>query len=184
MTQDPVAVESAGLSMLPWPATSPVALMRRPGSLVMCCRASCPDTGLGLSLYGDALVRTGQLEEAVNVFLKTVELAPDDWTPGDRWVASTLPSIDQKEPVTLFFGPRSCIKTTAELWSNLGVIERKLGKSESATRCYQRAISTDPSYAPAWRNLAMFGEMPRTGTTRSVATSASSSSAQRMRVIG
>jgi len=116
-------------------------------------RIVSPPLASAWSLYGDALVRTGRLNDAVDVFVKTVGLTPDDWTAW-RSLGGVYVTLDRPEEARdALLRATQLHQEDAELWSNLGVIERKLGKPEAATTCYQRAISSDSSYAPAWRNL-------------------------------
>ena len=103
-------------------------------------------------LYGDALARTGRLEEAAKALTKAVQLAPEFWAAWGS-LGGVYGGMDQSERARDALVRATRALDDPKVWSNLGVIERKLGNPEAAIACFQRAIATDPSLASAWHNL-------------------------------
>jgi Flp pilus assembly protein TadD len=116
-------------------------------------RITSPKLPEAWNCYGQALVHTGRLEEAVEALVEAVKLAPEDWRVWET-LGGVYFALDRPERARdALLRATQLNRDDAELWSKLGVVERKLGKPDMATACYQRAIATDPSCAPAWRNL-------------------------------
>jgi len=82
----------------------------------------------GYPTYPGALVNLGIL------YRKHAELAKSD---------QSLRAAVQRDP------------TDAEAWSELGVTLRQEGKFHEAADAYNQAISVNPNFAPAYRNLAI-----------------------------
>jgi tetratricopeptide (TPR) repeat protein len=115
-------------------------------------RIVSPELPAAWVFYGEALRRIGRLEEAAAALTKAVTLAPEDWLTWGN-LGGVYFFLDRQEKARDCLLRATQLHEDADLWSKLGVVERRLGQSEAAIQCYQRAIATDPNYPAAWRNL-------------------------------
>ena len=122
-----------------------------------------PDAVLKLARVLRALDRN---QEALTLFLKYVEMVPDDYL-GLAHIGSCLSAIGRYQEAEAYFGRSLAGLDDATTHYNLGLLMSMTGRLPDAEREYRRALAIDPVHADARGNLGPL--LVRMGRTREAA---------------
>lgn len=114
-----------------------------------------PNHPFGWKALGIALKQRGNLREALEINLKTLEIDPKDaenyYNIGNTYKELGMPIKSEK-----YY--KDALKINSKYFqalNNLGAIYKELGKLEDSENCYRKAIELNPNYVEAYNNLGV-----------------------------
>jgi len=103
--------------------------------------------------YGFALARQGRTEEARAAYAKALDLDPS-CPSAHRNLAVSFVQAGALEEAESHYRQALASKPSAETSNGLGYVLLRQGRMDDAIAEFQKAIDADPSYTPAYNNLA------------------------------
>ena len=114
-----------------------------------------PNHPFGWKALGIALKQKGNLREALEINLKTLEIDPKDaenhYNIGNTYKELGLPM----ESVRYYKDALKINSKYFQALNNLGVVHKEIGKLEDSENCYRKAIELNPNYVEAYNNLGV-----------------------------
>jgi tetratricopeptide (TPR) repeat protein len=101
---------------------------------------------------GFVLAAQGRPGEATEQFQKAIEINPQ-YTPAYNNLAETLAKQGKLEDAAIYYRASLKERPSAAVHTDLGVVLRKLGKTEEAETEFRQALAMDPGQQKARRNL-------------------------------
>ena len=135
---------------------------KRAESIIQALLSEDSDDTEALNAQGIILLHGGQIEAALDSFVKAADLAP---TVGkyQNSIGSAQIALKQMDAAVESFSRAVELEPdNADFWANLATAHMYSGKAEDAQRDFERAIALEPEHYQAHQNLAdMFSRLNR-----------------------
>ena len=105
-----------------------------------------------LAIQGEDLIASGNLEDAINCFERSLQLNPaNDYAWGGK--ALTLDYLKRyKEALECYDKAIECNPNNAITWHNRGLTLASLQMLKQSVESFEKALEINPMYAKAWYN--------------------------------